>query len=144
MFARRLVRLHGTHWLRVAAEAWEITLADGMRARRSSSARNCDIACARLEGEQLIEVTIDTRSGATDFKFDLGGGVRVRCPRGWRDEPDAELWSLHAPRNRHVTVFAGGTYISGLTTKRDGEPEPVVSQGLVPGTLVIGRRARRR
>jgi hypothetical protein len=143
MFARRLVRLHGTHWLRVSAEAWDITLSDGTRARRSSSARNCDIACARLHGEQLIEVSIDTRSGATEFKFDLGGVVRARRPRGWGDVHDAELWSLHAPRNRHVTVFAGGTYVSGLTTTRDGKPEPVASQGWGTGPLVIGRRARR-
>src|SRR5512145_495925 len=70
--ARRRVHLHGTHWLQVAPEAWEIVLADGTRARRGASARQCDIACARLSGERLLDVEIDTKTGASEFRFDLG------------------------------------------------------------------------
>jgi hypothetical protein len=134
---RRRVHLHGTHWLWIAAEAWGIRLPDGTVARRSSSARQCDIACARLTGEQLTEVRIDLRCGATEFHFDLGGVIRVRCPRGWGDEPDDELWMLHGPRKRCVAVFAGATYAFGSTVRSDKPVSPIRRRGEHITELVI-------
>ena len=123
--ARRRAHLHGTHWLQIAPEAWEIVLDDGTRARRGAAARQSDVACARLTGERLVEVRIDVKTGVSEFRFDLGGVIRVRRPRGWGTEPDDQLWTLHGPGHQYVAVFAGGTYSYGSTRRADAVPRPM-------------------
>ncbi len=125
MAARRSVVPVGTHTLWVAAEVWRIHLADGTDARRTSSARLCDIACARLSGERLATIAIDYSTGSTDFLFDLGGKVRAVAPRAWADDTDAELWSLTGPRKRWVGLYAGGRYSVGHTGRPDPAPRPL-------------------
>ncbi len=149
LLGRRAIRLHGTHWIQIAAEAWRLALADGTTARRSSSARQCDIASARLSGERLTGLVIDTSTGSTTFYFDLGAVLAVRRPRGWGGEPrgrdDGELWSLMGPGQRHFAVWASGTYIFGSTKKTDPAPRPLsrprdnlasITIGHVPGSAI--------
>ena len=137
-FARRQVHLNGTHWLVLSSESWQLALADGTVADRRSSARRKDAACARLGGEQLTAIVIEPASGATVFHFDLGAELTARVPRGWDTEPDAELWSLHAPRDRFVAVAAGGWYATGSTRKATPRSKPIAPSGSGGEDLVIG------
>ncbi len=137
---KRLVTLRGSHYLWIAPEAWRLVLSDGRVVRRFSSARASDRACAQLRGEALIGLSIDTASGTTTFRFDLGGRIDAIPPRGWGHEPDDELWSLWVPRNRFVAVYAGGYFGVGRTTGPDPTPRPFQAKGVVG----IGRFARRR
>ena len=126
LFAQRGVYLKGTHWLVAAPEVWRLRLGDGFEVRRTSSAKRLDIAVARLSGEKLRTLEINARTGATTFRFDLGSTLEVRPPRQLHDD-DLELWSLHAPINRYVAVFAGGLYRTGSTKTRDPVARPLDS-----------------
>jgi hypothetical protein len=136
--ASRRVRLHGTHWLWLAPEVWMVNLADGTTARRTSSSRQCSIATARLTGERLVGLEINTLNGTTRFFFDLGAVLSAVRPRGWGHPEDGELWSLHGPRRRYVAVFASGRYTYGIATKPDPVPVPILPQGARSDYLRIG------
>ena len=142
LLASRRVRLLGTHWLWVAPEAWRILLADGTEARRSASARRCDIATARLSGERLVGLQIAPRRGGTIFFFDLGGRIIVRPPNGWGQPEDGELWSLWGPRQRYVAVWASGRYGLGDVRREDPPLQPLATDdGASP--LALGRQGGR-
>ena len=138
-FASRRVHLHGTHWLVAATEAWKLSLAGGLAVRRTSSARQQDIAVARLRGEKLRAIVIDSRTGSTSFQFDLGARLDVRPPRGWVAGQDYELWSLHAPRHRFVAVNAGGLYRTGSTRKAEDRLQPLGTATGQDDRIIIGR-----
>ena len=142
LFARRGVFLKGTHWLVAAPEAWRLRLGDGLEVRRTSSARRLDMAVARLKGEKIRTIEIDARTGATRFHFDLGATLDVQTPRQFRDE-EFELWSLHAPGNRYVSVCAGGVYRTGSTKKPDVALRPIKTSS-VRRELIIGPGPRPR
>jgi hypothetical protein len=67
----------------------------------------------------------------------------VRTPRQFRDD-DFELWSLHAPVNRYVSVGTGGVYRAGSTRKPDSEFRPIQRSVSSPRDLIIGSLRNRR
>ena len=135
-FARRGVYLRGTHWLVAAPEAWRLRLGDGFEVRRTSSAKRQDMAVARLTGEKIRVIEIDSRTGATRFRFDLGATLEVRAPRQ-SDNEEFDLWSLHAPGKRYVAVSPGGLYRTGSIHKADTALRPITKAGL-RDPLVVG------
>jgi hypothetical protein len=136
LFAQRGVYLEGTHWLVAAPEAWRLRLADGLEVRRASSAKRQDMAVARLTGEKIRAIEIDSHTGATRFHFDLGATLEVRPPRQ-SDGEEFELWSLHAPGKRYVAVSADGLYRTGSIHKADATLQPIRKPGMREA-LVIG------
>ena len=138
IFARRRVFLKGTHWFVAYPESWKLSLADGLTVRRTSSAKRQDMAVARLKGEKLDGIVIEAGSGATTFHFDLGATLAVGPARGSRAEP-RELWSLHAPRNRVITLLSGGWYRIGSTRASEEALRPVAQGASGIKDVVIGR-----
>lgn len=136
---RRPVRVFGTHWLWVAPRAWRIALADGLTVTDASSVRARDWACARLKGEALIRVSIDVASGVSTFDFDLGSTVTVRAPRGSRSTTRnrLELWTLHAPRDRFLSGYAGGYWSTGSTRGQDPPPLPLLPRPKEGSVIVV-------
>lgn len=137
-FARREVFLRGTHWLVLYPGTWRLRLADGLDVRDTASTRRLDMACARLRGEKLRGIRIEPANGTSTFFFDLGAVLIARWPNGVRAEDDSELWSLHVPRARFLSMYGNGTYRFGST--RWGKVPPVL---LAPrdarDPIVIGR-----
>jgi hypothetical protein len=89
-----------------------ITLATG-----ASSFRKIQVAMARLEGQKLINVNVDPRTGATRFEFDVGGALEVR-----RFEPNSEdeLWLLYKPNGYVLSVSGNGRYSHVPGSDADG------------------------
>jgi hypothetical protein len=83
------------------------------------------MAVARLSGEILDGVSIDGRTGATIFYFDLGAQIIVRGRSGASD--DSELWSL-SNQSRVVTIYRGGRYSSGSVKKSNENELPIGAQ----------------
>jgi hypothetical protein len=135
LFARRRINIKGAHWLVCNPATWRLTLADGLDARCSSSAKRQDLATARLQGEKLETIVINAVTSATVFAFDLGARLTVRLPRGGIPAGD-ELWWLYArSRRRSVWVFPGGAYRMGSSSSRT---QPITS-GSGEGCVVIGK-----
>jgi hypothetical protein len=134
--------LRGSHWLVLYPGRWRLELADGLVVRDSSSAKQLDMAVARVGGEKLNAVAIDSRTGSTTFYFDLGGLIVARGGKASGsaepDEPD-ELWSLHAG-SRYVSVYSGGGYATGSTSSAQTEIMSLDAQKPV----IVARNARLR
>lgn len=135
---RRWVMLSGTHWLIAYPRRWRLEFADGLVVRDTSSMRKLDLSVARLKGEALDGLTVDPRTGATVFYFDLGARLIVRGARRSGSADEDELWSIHSYK-RYVSLYAGGQYATGSTiSNNDAEMMPIDE----PGLLVIARTAR--
>jgi len=124
LFASRLVMLRGSHWLVLYPGSWRLELADGLVVRDSSSAKQLDMAVARLGGEKLNGVAIDSRTGNTTFYFALGARIVVRSGKVSESAEQNELWSLHAG-SRYVSVYSGGGYATGSTSSAETEIMPI-------------------
>ena len=136
---RRHVRLKGTHWLVASPWLWRIDLADGSRVRSTSPAKAQNFACARLGGEKLREIEIDPATGRTTFRFDLGGLLTVAATGPMDSEYD-ELWSLHSPAHRFVSVHADGTYQTGSTRAADPPKRALTLTGKEKRFVSVRRR----
>jgi hypothetical protein len=107
---RRRITLKGDYWLWTWVSNWRITLKDGTSATSRSGRRRKDIACARLEGEKLLDIALTPRNGRTQFHFDLGGLLEVwPYSRPSNEEPD-DLWCLYKPSGYVLTVRSDGHY----------------------------------
>ena len=139
LFASRRVMLRGSHWLILYPGRWRLELADGLVVRDSSSVKQLDMAVARLGGEKLQGVAIDSRTGSTTFYFDLGGRIVVRGGKATGSAEQDEFWSLHA-RSRYVSVYSGGGYATGSISSAETEIMPLDAQEPV----IVARNARLR
>lgn len=107
MAARRLVTVRGEWWLWVFCCYWRLTV-DGLPlATGSSSFRRIERALAQLEGQQLLAVDVQPKTGATRFAFDLG--CVLHCRRFERDTDD-DLWTLYKPSGYVLSVHGNGTF----------------------------------
>ena len=125
-FARRGVYLRGTHWLVVSPGSWRLELADGLVVRDSGSMKRLDMAVARLGGEKLNGLSIDTRTGAAILYFDLGARIVIRARPD--DSGEFSLWSLSNP-TRVVEIYADGSYCHGSVSRSLEARLPLAAHG---------------
>src|SRR5262249_30018245 len=97
-----------------------LSLRDFHTVSGAHSYRRMQMALARLDGQRLLQVTINPRTAATSFTFDLGGLLSVR--RFGASTP-GELWTLYTPMNTILAVRGDGHFWSRAKGERaQGEP----------------------
>jgi hypothetical protein len=138
-FARRGVYLRGSHWLLVSAPHWRVELAGGFVVRDTGSVTRLNQVVARLKGEKLEGLYVNSRTGMTTFYFDLGGRIVARGNSN--APPDSEIWTI-SNNSRSVAVYAGGGYTYNSVKASPGDPLPIISNE--QGWLVIARTAKLR
>ncbi|MEI6232153.1 MAG: hypothetical protein WCT04_03825 [Planctomycetota bacterium] len=126
LFARRLVTVQGRWWLWLRMAQWRIELNGTQLADGACSYRRIQIAMAKLKGQILTSVTIDAKTAATRFEFDLGGVLTVYRYRRFADD---ELWSLYKPKGYVLSVLGDGTYEHGLGSKMPGMKRKALPDG---------------
>ena len=135
--AHRDVRPRGEWrlWLRVAR--WSIREGGQTLATISSSLRQKRGAMSDLEGQKLVDLRVDVRTGASCFTFDLGGVLDVR--RFNRGDDD-HLWDLWKPSGYVLSVRGDGTYDHEPASELDRRPRLERR----PLTDLLKRRRKRR
>ena len=103
---RRQAYVQGRWHVWIYCCAWRFT-AHGEQIAWSEDARD-DIARATgiLDGQKLIEVSLDLEAGKSRFTFDLGGQLET-WPTG--DDLTEEQWLIYGPQNVFV-YYADGRY----------------------------------
>jgi hypothetical protein len=99
-------------WLWVWLGRWQLEHRDAAPVTASSNRRKIDQALALLDGQHLVEASIQGRDGSTRMEFDQGGVVSIRGSLG----EDGEMWSLYDPGGYVLTVRTDGQYSHSLGT----------------------------
>ena len=73
----------------------------------SSSFRGGQVAAHGFEGERLLQVEVNEKTGTTKFQFDLGAVLEVR--RLQRFKRNDDLWLLYKPDGCVLSVRGDGT-----------------------------------
>ncbi|MBL8090285.1 MAG: hypothetical protein JNJ43_08150 [Anaerolineales bacterium] len=105
---RRQVYVHGKWHLWIYICNWKISILGKEVANHSSSRKVIQKATAELNGEALVNVTID-KSFITTFEFDLGRKL-ISIPNHKKYDLDSELWLLYEPSGKVFTLRADGQY----------------------------------
>ncbi len=116
LMAKRWIRVQGQWKLWVIHAYWRLSIHDEPLARNSSSLRKILQAVTELDGQKLLDVELNAETGATRFRFDLGGLLEVRR---WRRDSCDELWMLHKPNGYVLSVNGNGTYNHGPRSRTD-------------------------
>jgi hypothetical protein len=113
----RLVRIEGAWDLWVWQAHWRLSELDGMSPVTSAeSYRRITMGCSRLGGQKLVDVTINPRTGATSFRFDLGAILDVRRYSVAEDYP---MWQLRTPERDMLGVRGTGEFEFGPADESD-------------------------
>lgn len=128
MAARRLVTIRGEWWLWLHCCYWRLSGEAHDLATGSSSLRRIQQAVSQLEGQALTAVTIESRTGASRFIFDLG--CVLHCRRFERDS-DEELWALYEPGGIVLSAHGDGNLDRRLGSDIE-KPRQPVEEGAEP------------
>jgi len=109
--ARRTVTIRGQWWLWIFCAYWRVYKNDQFVGGYSSSFRKGEKAVHVIEGQKLLRVSANAKTGATRFVFDLGGVLEVQRLRHY--ESDHDLWLLYKPNGYVLSVHGNGTYDHG-------------------------------
>jgi len=110
--------VHGEWHLWIYCCRWTIHQ-DGKRlATSSSGASKMGDAARQLQGQALIGVSVDPKSGDSRFEFDYGGRLETRR---W-DRTDVQ-WILHSPTHRVLEIRGDGKYSDDHETTRCNDTE---------------------
>ena len=109
IFSQRQVRVRGQWWLWIFCAYWRLSLLNMPPVTGSSSGKHINEAIARLDGQKLTLVDVNSLTGATRFGFDLGG--TLECRRFAQDS--ADLWTLYEPSGNVLAVQGNGTFSHG-------------------------------
>lgn len=109
--ARRLVIVRGRWWLWIYVSYWRLSY-NGIVVsnRRWPASRRMPDALRDLEGQKLIRVRVNSKTGATRFDFDLGAKLEV-----WKLDDDEvyELWTLYVRSPQRVlSLHSNGHLLS--------------------------------
>jgi hypothetical protein len=107
---QRMVSLVGQWQLNLFCCYWSLSISGDLLASSSSSGRRVQKAIVHLQGQRLVSVRINPKTGATRFDFDLGSVLD--CRRFEKDSQD-ELWILYKPSGYVLSVQGNGTYCHG-------------------------------
>jgi hypothetical protein len=80
-----------------------------------------------LSGQKLTNVTVNPKTGASHFIFDLG--CQLDCRR-FDAITDAALWYLYFPRGKVLTICGDGYYTYESDASKDPARRPM-SDGLL-------------
>jgi hypothetical protein len=105
---KRYARPKGQWWLWVWLSYWKLTLAGGRHVTSTSRQRDMALGLSRLEGQVLIDASVDAETGRTRLAFDLGATLDIRRMSAGTVE---ELWSLYRPRGYVFSVYGDGTHM---------------------------------
>jgi hypothetical protein len=89
------------------------------------------MAC--LSGQKLIEIRVNSKTGFTEFSFDLGAVLRVRR---FEVDDDADLWTLYKPNGYTVSVKGDGTFTHAKGTARNVVPIQILQPGKITSVNV--------
>ena len=106
--AQRMVAVRGQWKLWIFCGYWRIYRNGRLLGGYSSTFRTGTRAADSLEGEKLLRVDVDPKTGATRFEFDLGSVLEVRRLRNY--ESDEDIWILYKPNGYALSVHGDGTY----------------------------------
>ncbi len=106
--ARRLVIVKGRWWLWIHVAYWRLSYNGVVVSnRRLPAPRKMPDMLCDLEGQKLIRVQVNSKTGATRFYFDLGAKLEI-----WKLDDDEvyELWTLYvySPRRRVFSLHSNG------------------------------------
>jgi hypothetical protein len=119
--ARRHVFLHGDWHLWLQFCEWHVYTGNkliGDSALESSSKRRIARAARELDGQQLLQVTIDPSHGTSVMTFDLGSRLETKPY-----EPNSIQWMLYEWNGKVLTYCANGRlrYASGDSPREQCE-----------------------
>lgn len=108
LVARRHVTVRGEWHLWIHSCAWKV-LTGGKRIGHSNlkgtSKRPTDRAADELNGQKLMQVTVNPHTSATVFEFDLGSRLETRTY-----DDDREQWMLFEPSGNVFVLREKGLY----------------------------------
>jgi|GEM_PF-489198 len=102
----RIATVRGRWWLWALCARWRVTLRDAPPVTASSSQRRRRESLQLLDGQRLIEASVEPRNGATALRFDLGGLLEFRgsfCD-------DGDMWTLYKPGGYFLSVRSDGCF----------------------------------
>ena len=103
--SRRHVMVHGDWHLWIYCCHWSI-LQNGKRlATSSSKPTQIAYAATQLQGQALINVSVDPNRGSSRFKFDFGGELETR-----KFDNSSEQWLLYDPSKRVLSMRPDGQF----------------------------------
>jgi hypothetical protein len=105
--AQRIVTVRGQWWLWITSAYWRLTSHAASLATACSSNKKIERARLALQGQQLVNVAVQPKTGATRFTFDLGCVLHAR-----RLNPnyDAAIWMLYKPNGYVLSIYPNGTF----------------------------------
>jgi hypothetical protein len=104
---RRQVSVGGQWRLWIYLANWRIVCSGACLASKSSSMRKMAPALLDLQGQRLVGVNINPKSGATAFKFDLDTVLEVRREHSHSKD---ELWILYGVDGYQRAMHGDGSF----------------------------------
>lgn len=125
--SRRQVHVRGQWWLWIFYASWRVYRKGQLLGGYSSSFRKGSIAAHFLDGQKLIAVKTNAKTGETRFEFDLEGVLEVS--RFKKDDDSSDLWLLYKPNGYVLSVHGDGTYDhapgSGIDKRKGVTKQPL-------------------
>lgn len=120
---KRTAYVRGDWHLWIYCCAWVYRESETVISRWNSSDKRIDQACARLNGQILKLIEIDTKKARTVFRFDLGGELTTSS----YDDELLEHWMLYCPNGKVFTFRSDGCFShqSGKTEVTEQEFRPL-------------------
>ena len=107
--SQRLVANFGAWRIWIFHSHWRIVRSGNVLATGSSSYVRKLVAMQQVKGQRIVAITIDTRSGATKFAFDLDTVIETRRLARKSEE---DIWTLHGPDKYERSVRGNGSFQS--------------------------------
>lgn len=139
MFARRLVVPRGDWHLWIHSCHWKITLNDKVVADNTSTRRRIGKAMANLNGQALVNTSVDVARGKSRFEFDLGGVLETK-----RRDRNGLQWLLYEPSGHVLSLRADGKYSHALGTTPADENKWYTLKGKAAGATVKGSKIKKK
>jgi hypothetical protein len=113
--SRRLVVVRGQWWLWLFCCHWQLKQNDRTLATDSASMRQIELGLKELDGQKLVSLSVNGKSGFTRFEFDLG--CKLLCRR-FATHLDSDVWTLYGPGEKVLSVTGRGTVCLETSTGR--------------------------
>lgn len=106
-FKYRHVAIHGEWFFWILSGYWKVSIKDFDEVTSATSYKRKIRALARLDGQKLVSVSVNSETSATKLDFDLGATLSIRRTS---KKSDTDIWSLYKPDGYVLSVRADGKY----------------------------------